>query len=142
AVVEQQDIAAAAVLRQVLVAKPDTTLVTGVLIEAGIQGEAGTVTQRDATVTEAGNADLRALQVGKNGDTTPLFRRRAANTCRHLAVPLGATVGKVKPEHIDASGDQRRQHLCAVTGRANGGDNLGASEHAGFSRWTWRQCST
>src|SRR5690606_9397920 len=99
AVIEQQDIAASAVLRQILVAKADTTLVTGVLIKAGIQGEAGTVTQRDAAIAETGDADLRALQVGKDGNTAPLLRRRGTNTCRHLAVSLSTTVGKVQPEH-------------------------------------------
>src|SRR5690606_30532074 len=133
---------AAAVLRQVLVAEADATFVTRLLIQAGIQGKAGAIAQHDAAIAETGDADLRALQVGEDGHTAPLCCRRLTNTCRHLAMALGVAVGKIQPEHVDASSDQRRQHLCAVTGRANGGDNLGASEHAGFSRWTWRQCST
>jgi len=61
-IVEQQHIAGLHVARQVLVVQPDA--LGAAELGAGVQHEAGAITQLGLAALEAADADLRALQVG------------------------------------------------------------------------------
>jgi hypothetical protein len=76
------------------------------------------------------DADLRALQVGQDGD---FDAQRGGHAAQFLGAPqlvLGGAVREVQADHVGAGLDHPGEHAGFVGGGAQRGDDLGAAQGA------------
>ncbi len=141
AVVEQQDVAGAHVVRQFRIVKAHALLVAE--CARGIEDEAGPVLEGDATLLELADADLRALQVAHDADRALEFARRFAHGFGTVQMIIRSAVGEIHPYHVHTRGDHPAQDFAIGGCRTERGDDLGAALHEGsrVSRQPWPRVS-
>ncbi len=83
--------------------------------------------ERDRAVGEAGDANLRALQVAECGDAAAVTLGCLAHR-GSAGMMVGRAVGKIQPYHVDTGVDEFIEHALAITGGAQGSDDLGAAK--------------
>ena len=79
---------------------------------------------RDAVLQPAG-ADLRSLQIAQDANRLAFFARDLAHHFDQLELFRMGAVGKIEPGHIEPGAHQLAENRFGVTGRAQGGHNLG-----------------
>ncbi len=82
-----------------------------------------------------GDANLGALQIGEDRHIAGLRVGLFADAGGDGAVVVGAAVGEIKAEDVDAGVDQPGKEIGVGGGRAEGGDDFGASEHGAAFCW-------
>ena len=126
-VVEQQHVARAHVLGQVLVVEADAFLVAE--LAARVEDEVIAVLEKDLAFLELADADLRALQVGEDADRTADLGRDLADAVGPPNVVFGAAVREVEAHDVDAGADQRFEDERIARRGAEGGNDLGMTGH-------------
>src|SRR5690606_32287081 len=86
--------------------------------------EAVAFSELDALVGELGNADLRALQVAKQGDEATMARGDIPHQLRTGAVLIRGTMGKIQACDIQSGQDHLFQHFRRAAGRAQRSDDF------------------
>ena len=127
AVVEQQHVARFQVARQVFVVEADAIVVAEFAL--GVEDERLAGNQRDLAVFEFADPDLRALQVGHDGDFTAGLAGRLAHEFGALAVVVGGAVREIEPHHVEPCLNHLQQDFRRTGSRSDGSDNLGGAMH-------------
>ena len=71
--------------------------------------------------------DLRPRQVGEDADLDAQPLRRLAHRLRARDLRRWIAVREIQPHHVDAGAQQRIEHAGRIGGRAEGGEDAGAS---------------
>ncbi len=103
AVVEQQHCAGADVARQLLVVEAGALAVAH--LEAGVEHEGLSLLERDLAVLELADADLRTLQVAKDGHGAAHLGGKLLHQRGALLVVLRRAVREIEPHDVDAGAD-------------------------------------
>ena len=127
AVVDQQPVARADVVGQLLVGGRHPVVVAGDVLDGDPDPLAGR--PLDRAVGEPAEPDLGALQVGQHGDVAPGQLGGPAHLAEAPAVLLVLAVAEVEPGDVHARVDEGAQPLEAVGGRTQGADDLRAACH-------------
>ena len=135
AVVQQQGVAGPAVFGEPGVVGAHLAAVAGVLVQGGVDGEGLAGFQHHRTVAETGDANLGALQIGEDRHVAGLRVGLFTDAGGDGAMIVGAAVGEIKAEDVDAGVDQPGKEIGVGGGRAEGGDDFGASEHGAAFCW-------
>jgi len=125
AVVEQQDVAKADVLRQVLVVEADPLLAAH--RAGGVEDELVVDGQRDLAFLEFADANLRPLQVAEDADGTAAFGGSGTDAFGPRLVVGGGAVGEIHAHHVDAGIDQAFENFRRRRSGAEGGYDLGVA---------------
>lgn len=127
AVVEQQHVARFQVARQVLVVETGALLVAEFAF--GVEDERLAGDEHDLAVFKLADPDLRALQVGHDGDFTAGLAGRFAHEFGALAVVVGSAVREIEPHHVQPCPNHLQQDFRRAGSRSDGSDNLGSAMH-------------
>ena len=73
------------------------------------------------------HAELRSRQVGQHGDIPAQLGGRLAQAGDAVEVFRGRAVREIHPRDIHPRAQDRPQHVGGIGGRAEGGDDTGAS---------------
>ncbi len=128
AIVEQQGVARVHVVHQAEIADADAVRVAWRGIGAADQVEAGASLERHLAGGETLDADLRPLQVGEDADFAALLRRCRTHRRHACRLLLGRAMGKIQAHDVDAGADEIIEHTGDIGGRAEGGQDLGATQ--------------
>ena len=80
---------------------------------------------------ERAGADLRSAQILHDADMPAGVRGNLADVGEGLGMGLVRAVREVEPEHIDAGGHERVEHVAASARRTDGGDDFGVAHFEG-----------
>ena len=96
---------------------------------AGAQHHLGALHQMNTFRRQLPGADLRAGQIGEDGDDGPHSRCRSTHIVQTAHMFIDTAVGEVEAHHVDTGHEQPVEHLGRLTGRAERGDDLGSGLH-------------
>ncbi len=136
-IVQQQLVANTAILDQIRVIDTDHFLGAGVARMGDGEAELVAFLQLDALVGELGDADLRALQVAQQCDEAAMASGDLTDQLGPGTVLVGAAVGEVQAGDIQPGDDHLLQHIRRTAGRAQGGDDLGATLNHSNGSFFW-----
>ena len=144
AVIQHQNVTDADVLNQLLVVDADLVLIAGFLVHGGVEDKGLAGFEGYLVVPEAGDAQLRSLQVCQYGYKPAC----PGGGLPHLSGPLlmlgGTAVGEVQSGDINTGVDDPGQGICRVRGWSESCNNFGAPEHLGFlevrCQWVTESC--
>ncbi|MCY1354915.1 hypothetical protein D9M69_413140 [compost metagenome] len=91
------------------------------------EAEAISDIQLDALIGEAGNSDLRSLQVPEESNMASQASGGGADQLCACPMLVWCTVGKIQTGHIHPGQDHLLDDLRAGTGGTYGGDDLGSA---------------
>ena len=104
AIVKQEDISVADILRQVLVVESDA--LQRAALALGIKDESRAVLKENLSLGKLADANLRPLEIGQDADRTADSARGITDHRRPVDVILGRAMGKIHAHDIDAGTDQ------------------------------------
>ncbi len=108
---------------------PTARSVPSMRIEAGVERERLALRQHGPPRGEALDADLRPLQVAEHRHVLADRRGRAPHALDATPMVGGLTVREIDPDDVRAAADDVLEHGLGVGGRAEGGDDLGTTQH-------------
>ncbi len=134
-VIEDQHIAGRHTLGKARQIATDPFMIAVAIGQRAVEHEACALDELRRSLAETADADLRALQIAEQRHLVAGAGCQSAYQRGARPMIVRAAMGKIQPEHIHAGLDQRADDLFGTAGRAERGDDLGASPeaHAGCS---------
>lgn len=117
-VIKQQHITTLDVVGELLVVTADLVVVAFIASQIDVEGEILAVFEFDRAIGEAGNTNLWALQIAKDGDVALLVSGSFANGDDATTMVFGAAMGEVDSNDINACVHHGVEDAFLVTGRA------------------------
>ncbi len=95
---------------------------------AGGKGEDIARSDGEAAVLDIADAEFGALEVAEDGDIIGFGEVDIPDMFDDLGLIFMGAVGEIEPENVDAGFYELQQFVIGVTGRSDGGDDLGLME--------------
>ena len=125
AVVQQQHVAGADIVRQLAVIQPHT-FARAFAFQCGVKQQGFAGMDLDAAADQLGNADFRALQIGHNRHFAPCLPRGFAHDFGIVFMKFGRAVAEIEAHHVQcADGNHVAQQSHIVAAGAECGHDFG-----------------